>query len=127
MAKARSAGTTSQAGINAENRQTRRPSAHNATSTASGVPATGGRLVQLGIAVSRKPPTAAITKPNSISWMCQVSGSKLLGNAASPENSGSHAAIDSTAHAAVARKNGRNPAVSSGGGGCIVQSSTLSP
>ena len=32
---------------------------------ASGYPRTGSRPVQFGIAVSRKPATAAITKPNS--------------------------------------------------------------
>ena len=68
-----------------------------------------------------------MTKPNSISWMCQLSGSNLLGNSSWPESIGIHAAIDSVAQAAAARKNGRNPAVSSGGIRCILQSSTLSP
>ena len=40
----------------------------------------GRRPVQFGIAVRRNPAIAAGTNPNSISWMCQPSGSNRLGN-----------------------------------------------
>ena len=68
-----------------------------------------------------------MTKPNSISWMCQLSGSKRLGNSMSPASNGSHAAIDSADHVAAARKNGRNPAVSNGGMRFTLRSSALPP
>ena len=44
-----------------------RAAAHKPNSANSGLPAIGRRPVQLGIAVSRNPATAAPTKPNSIS------------------------------------------------------------
>ena len=67
----RSAPVASQGGTSAETKQAIRPSSHNPARSASGPPLTGRRWVQFGIAVSRKPATAAITKPNSISWICQ--------------------------------------------------------
>ena len=77
--KDRSAAMAIHAGTSAESRQAMRPSSHNPASSASGLPLTGSRPVQFGIAVSRKPAIAAITKPNSISWICQASGSNRLG------------------------------------------------
>jgi hypothetical protein len=67
----------SQGGISAEIRETR-PNNHNPARSASCAPFTGRRPVQFGIAVSKKPAMAAITKPNSISWTCQASGSRLV-------------------------------------------------
>ena len=69
----------------------------------------GGRLVQFGIAVSRKPAIAAITKPKSISWICQLSGSNRLGNAVPVANMTIQSASAAAAQSPAARKNGRKP------------------
>ena len=84
------------------------PAATEPASSASGAPLTGSRPVQFGMAVSRKPAIAAITKPNSISWICQVSGSKRLGRAIPVANMMIHSASAIAAQSPAARKNGRN-------------------
>ena len=88
-----------------------RPSSHNPTSTASGAPLTGSRRVQFGMAVSRKPAMAAITKPKSISWICQLSGSNRLGNAVPVTNMTIQSASAVADQMPAARKNGRKPCV----------------
>src|SRR5207237_5445774 len=97
------------AGISIEIRQAIRPSSHSPASVASGAPATGGRPVQFGMAVSRKPAIVAITKPNSISWMCQASGSKWLGTLLPVTNMTIQSNRANADHTPAARKNGRKP------------------
>ena len=55
-----------------------------------------------------KPAIAAGTKPNSIAWMCQESGSKRLGNVPPVMKRTIHKASASAAQTAAARKKGRN-------------------
>ena len=86
-----------------------RPSSHNPASSASGLPLTGSRPVQFGIAVSRKPAIAAITKPNSISWICQASGSNRLGRVVPVANMTIQTASATADQRPAARKKGRNP------------------
>ena len=85
-----------------------RPSSQSAASPISGAPLIGGRPVQLGIAVSMKPAIAAGTKPNSMAWMCQESGSKRLGSTPPVMKRTIHRASASAAQIAAARKKGRN-------------------
>ena len=54
-----------------------------------------------------KPATAAITKPNSISWICHASGSKRVGNRMYPKNMASQMAIATMAQIPAARNIGR--------------------
>jgi hypothetical protein len=68
--KDKSAMIASQAGRSAEIRQG--DASYRPASRASGWPRTGSRPVQFGMAVRRNPATAAITKPNSISWICHA-------------------------------------------------------
>ena len=68
--KDKSAMIASQAGRSAEIRQG--DASYRPASRASGWPRTGSRPVQFGMAVRRDPATAAITKPNSISWICHA-------------------------------------------------------
>src|SRR3546814_15676761 len=53
------------------------PSIHKSASPARVRPLIGGRPVQLATAVRTNPAIAAITKPNSISWMCQLTADRL--------------------------------------------------
>ncbi|MDE1150069.1 MAG: hypothetical protein PW843_26240 [Azospirillaceae bacterium] len=96
-------------------RASRRPASHRATSRASGRPRRGGRPVQLGTAVRMNPATAAMTKPNSISWMCQASGSSPAGPVSAPDSSATHRASAMAAQDEAARKNGRKPSASRDG------------
>jgi hypothetical protein len=68
--KERSAATASQTGTRNETTQAIRPSNHNPASSANAPPLKGSRPVQFGIAVSRKPATAAITSARaaSLGW-----------------------------------------------------------
>lgn len=63
------------------------------------------RPVQFGIRIN--PLTAAITKPNSISRICQDSGSKRVGSCIAPKNTASQSASAMTAQLAAARHIGR--------------------
>jgi len=105
----RSTTAASPAGTRAEIRQAMRPSSHKAASSPSGAPLTGGRPVQLGSAVSRNPAIVAMTKPNSISWMCQASGSKRLGRLPPDAKTTIHTSSAAADHIPPARKNGRKP------------------
>jgi hypothetical protein len=58
IGKARSAAIASQEGSITETRHAMRPSSQRPASSASGMPLTGSRLVQLGMAVSRNPAIA---------------------------------------------------------------------
>jgi hypothetical protein len=53
-----------------------------------------------------KPAIAAMTNPNSISWMCQVSGVKRLGNVSPMVSMTTHPASAAADQALAARKNG---------------------
>ena len=53
-----------------------------------------------------KPAIAAMTNPNSISWICQVSGAKLLGKVRPVVSMTTHAASAVADQALAARKNG---------------------
>lgn len=110
----------SHVGISAETRQAIRPSIHSPASTASGAPLTGRRPVQFGIAVNRKPATVAITKPNNISWICQLSGSNRLGTAVPVTSMTIHSASAAADHTPAAKKNGRKPWVRKAGAGRLV-------
>ena len=55
-----------------------------------------------------KPAIAASTKPNSMAWMCQVSGSKRVGKAPPVKKTTIQSASASAAHKAAARKTDRN-------------------
>ena len=92
-----------------------RPQAHAAARPNNGAPCRGKRPLQLGMAVSRKPATAAMAKPCTISWACQASGSIAIGSSMRPVSRRSHSSIDSAAHTAAPRKNGRNPSWNSAG------------
>ena len=113
--KARSAAMASQTGISAETRPAIRPSSHKPAKLASGSPLTGSRPVQFGIAVNRKPAIAAIAKPNSISWMCQVKRIEPAGQRAAACEDGDPQRERSRRPEAAARKNGRNPRVRKAG------------
>ena len=105
----RSTTAASHAGTRAEIRQAMRPSSHKAASSPSGAPLTGGCPVQLGSAVSRNPAIVAMTKPNSISWMCHASGSKRLGRLPPDAKTTIHTSSAAADHTPPARKNGRKP------------------
>ncbi len=107
--KDRSAKTVSHSETNAEKRQAIRPRSHKAARPARGQPRTGRRPVQFGTAVRRNPAIAAITKPNSISWTCQLSGLNLLGKKALLTKTTIHSANAAAAQMPAARKNGRKP------------------
>ena len=68
----------------AENSTASRAAPTRRTAPATACPAIGSRPVQFGIAVSRKPETAAPTKPNSISCRCHATGSNRVGRLISP-------------------------------------------
>src|SRR6185437_14701557 len=104
---------------NAEPSTASRATNHNPNRLASGHPAIGSRPVQLGIAVSRNPHMIAPTKPNSISWRCQASGSNAVGSVSAPERLSSHKAMAITAQLAPPKKNGRNPPRRIGGEAAI--------
>ena len=105
----RSIAAASPAPISAETATAILPASQRRTRPPSGAPCSGSRPVQLGMAVSRKPQTAAPTKPNSISWACQASGSKAVARTGMPAAAGSHSSMDSTPQSAAAKKNGRKP------------------
>jgi len=107
--KARSSTAAAQGPISADRPTAARPRAQSPTSSAKPGPRSGSRPVQLGIAVSRKPAITAATKPNSISWACQVAGSKAVGRATTPTRPPSQSATARADHIPAARKNGRNP------------------
>ena len=105
----KSAAADSQNGTSAETRQISRPNSHRPTSSARGRPLIGSRRVQFGIAVNRNPAMAAITKPNSISWICQLSGSKRLGSVLPVTSMPIQIAMAAIDQIPAARKNGLNP------------------
>jgi hypothetical protein len=105
----KSAEIASQGGKSAEIMQETRPNNHNPARSASGAPFNGRCPVQFGIAVSRKPAIAAITKPNSISWTCQVSGSNRVGIVLPVANMTIHSNSANADHNPAARKKGRKP------------------
>ena len=92
-----------------------RPEAHNTARANSGTPCKGKRPVQFGMAVNRKPATAAMAKPWIISWACQATGSIPIGSTTRPDTASSQSTIESAAHSAAPRKNGRNPSWNSAG------------
>ena len=55
------------------------------------------------------PPIAAAAKPNTISCTCQATGSSALARPIRPDSAASQIATAIAAHAAAAKKNGRNP------------------
>ena len=67
----RSSTATARGGSAPDSHIAARPSTHSVARTARPVPLTGSVSVHTGTAVSRKPATAAMAKPNSISWPCQ--------------------------------------------------------
>ena len=97
------------AGTSSETMHTTGPSNHKLARSAKGAPLIGGRPVQFGIAVSRNPAIVAITKPNSISWICQASGSKRLGRLPPIMKMTIHSSSAAGDHNPAARKSGRNP------------------
>jgi hypothetical protein len=105
---ARSTAAASQSGRTTETRQAIRPTSQSTASPTSGAPWIGGRPVQLGIAVSMKPAMVAGTKPNSMAWMCQESGSKRLSSAPPVVKRTIHKVSASAAQITAARKKGRN-------------------
>jgi hypothetical protein len=92
-----------------------RPKSHRSTSTASGMPCSGIRPVQFGIAVSRNPATVAAANPKTISCACQRAAGSVLGTVLSPLKKANQSGIARADHSAEAKKNGRNPAESKAG------------
>jgi hypothetical protein len=111
---ARSAATAKAGPVQAEPATATRPRSHSKTRRPSGHPWSGRRPVQLGIAVSRNPAIAAVTKPNKSSCTCHVAGANAVGSATAPHSIPSHTAIARHAQSPAARKKGRNPAERSG-------------
>ncbi len=95
--------------MRAENATASRPAIQASTSTRSGPPRTGRRPVQLGMAVSRKPPMAATWKPKTISWMCQSTGEKAVGTSTCPVMTAIQTRRVTPACSGAKRKNGRKP------------------
>ncbi len=95
--------------ISDEKKTASRAAAHRPNSASSGFPAIGRRPVQFGIAVSKNPLTAAPTKPNSISWRCQATGSNCVGSWNCPVSEQSHRTSAMRPHVAAPKKNGLNP------------------
>src|SRR6185436_10392421 len=94
----------------ADSRSATRPASQRPASAARRAPRSGSRPVQFGIAVRRKPATAAKEKPKTISWTCQMKGARAPGSAACPENDSSQAGTAAADHSAAPRKKGRNAA-----------------
>lgn len=86
-----------------------RPTNHAVTKTTSGVPLTGVRPVQFGIAVNTKPPRAAAAAPNNISCACQRVGAKDVVSVASPRRIESQIATAIAAPRPAPKKSGLNP------------------
>src|SRR5690625_7393882 len=88
---ARSTADTNNVGNEPANQNTARPAIHSSTRARSPLLFKGGAPVQLAMPVSRKPATAAGTRPYIMSWLRQCSGDQPSGRGKPPSKKDIHA------------------------------------
>ena len=95
--KARSSSATTPAGSAPENQTATRPASHSPATSATKRSVGAGAPVQFGTAVRKKPPSAALAKPKTISCACQAMGPGAKGSSAAPAVHSSQTAMAATA------------------------------